>query len=52
MIVLSSALQAACDSVNSGVLAPVYNMAAFRVLSIMAAPCYLPLELGIVLGKR
>ncbi len=47
-----SALQAASDSMNKGFLAPVYNMAAFKVLSIMAAPYYLPFELAIVLGKR
>ena len=46
------ALQSACDSVNRGLLAPVYNMRAFKALSLMAAPWLLPIDLTIVLGKK
>ena len=47
-----AALQAACDSVNSGVLSGVYNLRAFKVLSLLTAPWLLPIDVGIVLAKK
>ena len=46
------ALQAGIDSANGGVLAPVYKMRAYKVLSLMTAPWLLPIDLAMVLAKK
>ncbi|ELT89705.1 hypothetical protein CAPTEDRAFT_104291 [Capitella teleta] len=46
------ALQAACDSVNKGVLATIYKMRVFKVLSLMTAPWILPFDVGIVMAQK
>ena len=51
-LVLSAALQAACDSVNSGLLTPLYNMHAYRLASLLLAPCILPLDVTVVLIRK
>jgi hypothetical protein len=47
-----SALQAACDSVNKGLLAPIYKSRVYKVLSLMTAPAFLPFDVGYVLAKK
>lgn len=46
------ALQHAIDSVNQGLLAPLYQTRLFHAVSLMTAPWLLPLDIAIELGRR
>ncbi|XP_072034935.1 1-acylglycerol-3-phosphate O-acyltransferase Pnpla3-like [Amphiura filiformis] len=49
---VTAALQAACNSVNSGILNYIYNLKMFKAMSIMTLPCVLPVETAIIVAVR
>ena len=45
-------MKAACESVNSHMLAPLYNLQAYKMASLLLAPIILPIEVSYILIKR
>jgi len=47
-----TALQAACDRVNRGFMARLYKTKAYRAVSLMATPYFLPFEMAFLLVHK
>lgn len=47
-----TALQAACDEANNGIMAKIYKSRVYQVLSLLATPYVLPFEVAYQLIKR
>ncbi|CAD5121096.1 DgyrCDS9636 [Dimorphilus gyrociliatus] len=46
------ALQAACDSVNKGLFAPIYGSKIYKVVSLLSSPITVPVDHVLNLGQR